>query len=155
MPATFRTDDSDSNAYARFPVQSFQKITTFNTANFASPQLVASGETSVLGSRISKLIVTTNDTLDNQIQYYLNDGSLLSTLPFAFDGVPALSGSGIDVAKFAINSLRSSAFEQLVDLDNNGNPFFMLQAGYSIYARLTSSVSAAKTVQVISWVDDY
>ena len=155
MPATFRTDDSQSNAYARFPVQNIQKIVTFNSSNFATPQLILTGETTVLGTRVSKIIVTTNDTLDGQVQFFLHNGTSLSTLPFAFDGIPALSGSGLDPTKPAINCLRSVSFEQLTDLDNNGNPFFMLQVGYTIYARITNTISSLKTIQIITWADDY
>lgn len=155
MAATFRIDDSQSNAYARFPVQNIQKIITFDSSNFAVPQLIAEGNTTVLGSRVGKIMISTNDTLDNQIQFYLHDGSNIAALPFAFDGIPALTGSGLDTSKFATNCLRSTGFEQIVDLDNNGNPFFMLQVGYSIYAKINTQISALKTIQVTTWLDDY
>lgn len=155
MTAVFRADDSQSNAYARFPVQSLQQKTIFDANNFSTPTQIAFSSTSVLGSRVGRILISTNDTLDNQILYYLHDGVQISELPFAFDGVPALSGSGSDVNKPTINSLRSTTFEQFVDLDNNGNSYFMLQAGYSIYARLLNTVSVNKKVQVLAWTDDY
>jgi hypothetical protein len=155
MPASFRIDDSNSNAYARYPVKSLQKIAIFNNSNWSIPQLIASGDTTVVGSRISKILISTDDTLDNLIKFYLHDGTSLSTLPFSFESVPALSGSGLDVSKITINCLRSTKFEPFIDYDNNNNTYLFLETGYSIWAVLQNAISATKFVQTIAWLDDY
>jgi hypothetical protein len=153
--ATFRTDDQNSNSYARYPVKVIQQITTFTNSDTNTIKSIATGTTSVLGSRISRMIVTSNDTEDNLIRFYLNNNSVNSTLPIGFIQIPSNSGDGSNVNKNIISVLRSQVFDPIVDLDNNGNPYFMLATGWSLTANLLMTASATKTIQIATWLDDY
>lgn len=153
--ATFRTDDSNSNSYARYPVKVIHQVTTFTSADGLTAKKVAEGTTTVLGSRVNKIIITSNDTASNIIKFYLHDGTNLSALPIGFLPIPNNSGDSSDPAKNIISVLRSTAFDPLVDLDNNGNPYLLLSTEYSLYASLNLTVTATKTIQVATWLDDY
>ena len=153
--ALFRAEDQNSNAYARYPVKVIQKVTTFTRDNWIVPQMIAQSTTLTVGSKVSKIIITSNDTVDNGVLFFINYENSISTLPIAFDTVPAMSGSGIDLVKLPINSLRSTKLQSIVDVDNNGNTFFMLETGNSIWAAMRGEISAGKSIQILTSTDDY
>jgi len=154
MPATFRTDDTNSNSYARFPVQVRHVVTTFNPADTTTAKIIATGDTTVLGSRISKILVTSSD-IDNTMLFYLHNGTTNTLLPIFFNTIPANSGEGSVTNKLAVNVLRSIDMDGVVDLDNNGNPYIMLSAGWSLSASMLSTVAADEMIQISVWIDDY
>lgn len=153
--ATFRTSDQDSNTYARYPVEVINKITTFDSTNGTTPLAIASSTTTTLGSRVGKILISSNDTAANIMKFYLHDGTTMSTIPFGFVAVPNDSGTGSDTDKPVVSVLRSTDFDSIVELDNNGNPYLLLQAGWGVYGELLLAPSAGAVIQVISWVDNY
>jgi hypothetical protein len=154
MAATFRTDDQNSNTFARFPVQVLNQVTTFTNADGTTAKKIAQGDTTVLGSKISKILVTTTEVIGNTLKLWLHDGTSLSTLPITFVGIPANSGDGSTTAN-CVSVLRSTAVDPCVELDNNGNPYLLLSKTFSIYASVSTAVASTKTLQVSVWIDDY
>ena len=153
--ATFRPDDNNSNTYARYPVKVINQLTTFVTADGTTAKKIAEGTTTVLGSRINKILISSDDTTSNIIKFYLHDGTSLSPLPIGFIAILNNSGDGSDTAKNVVSVLRSEALDPIVELDNNGNPYLLLSTEYSLYASVTTAITAAKTIQVAVWLDDY
>lgn len=153
--ANFRVEDQNSNAYARYPVKSVQNVGQFNNTNWSVPQKIAESQTIYVGSKISKIVISSTDSIDNVMMFWYHDGNELSPIPFAFEAIPSFSGTGQDLNKIPINVLRSSKFEPFVDYDNNGNTYLFLEIGSSIYANLQSPVSENTVIQTISWLDDY
>lgn len=160
MPADFRLDDPNSNSYARFPVQVRNIVSFYVTADGTAPSAtkeIANVETTVIGARISKILVT-NSSSDNVILFYLhagNDGPPVGALPAFFCAIQADVGMGTDITKPAISVLRSINLDPVVDLDNNGNPYIMISPGWALSAGMISAVDAAAAVQVSVWIDEY
>lgn len=155
MPLTFRSNDTNSNTYARFPVEIKNQLTNFVTADSTNLKTIATSTTTHLGSRIAKILVSSDDTASNIMRFHLFDSTTASTLPFGFIAIPNASGTGEDTAKGAVSVLRSTDFDPIVDLDNNGNPYLLLEAGWSLQASLILAPSADKTIQVACWIDNY
>lgn len=153
MPATFRTGDNDSNVLARYPVNVVQTVTDFVNADGTTPKKITGGDTTVLGARLDLMIFSSNDAAANIFYFYMHDGTTLSTIPFAYIAVPSTAGT--DGATPQVSVLRSTDWDSIVSLDNNGNPFMMLTPGYSLYAAPVLAVTASQTIQVITWVHDY
>ena len=154
MPATFRLDDANSNSYARFPVQVRHIVTTFDPVDTTTAKIIVTGDTTVLGSKISKILVTSTST-DNTILFYLHNGTINTALPIFFNSIPANSGDGSMANKVAVNVIRSTTMDPIVDLDNNGNPYLMLSPGWSLSASMLTTIEATKMVQISIWIDDY
>lgn len=155
MVATFRFDDINSNSYARFPVEVINKITEFDNSNGINTKKITNSSTTYLGQKISKILVSSDDSADNLLKIYVHDGSSVSSNPIGFVSIPLESGMGSDVTKPIVSVLRSADFDPIVDLDNNGNPYLMLNVGWSLYAALDSAPGAGKIIQVYTQVDDY
>lgn len=153
--ATFRADDTNSNTYARYPVRIINQITTFVNGDGLNAKKIAEGTTTTVGSRISKILITTDDTAVNIFKFFLHDGTSTSLLPIGFISVPANSGDSTSNNNNTVSVLRSTNIDPLVDLDNNGNPYILLSPEYSLYGSVTTAVSASKTLQVAVWIDDY
>lgn len=153
MAATFRTNDVQSNTYARFPVKVLPKVTTFTDADTTTAKVISISDTSVLGSRIDSIVITTDDASNNNMFFYLHDGTSLSTLPIAHVGVAG--NSGTDGTTLSVSALRANTLEPLVMLDNNGNSYIMLGPGWTLYAAMGADVTASATVQVAVWGHDY
>lgn len=153
MPATFRTNDQDTNALARYPVNVVPLVTDFVNADGTTAKKITGGDTTVLGARLDMLVLSSDDAQANIMNFFIHDGTTLSTLAMTFVGVPSLAGT--DGATFSVSALRAETFEPLVHIDNNGNPYMMLGPGWSLYAAPTLAVTATKTIQVVSWINDY
>lgn len=153
MPATFRSDDQNSNAFARYPVIVKPKITTFVNGNGTTAKAITESETTVLGSMVTQLIFTSDDIAANIFEFYLHDGTNLATLPFNYHAIEAQAGTNQSTSPVSI--LRSENFDPVVSLDNNGNPHIMLGPGWSIYAAPINAVGATYTVQCTAWSHDF
>ena len=152
--ATFRSDDTNTNTLARFPAQVRPKVTEFVAGDTTTAKQITTTETAVLGTRVDKILLSTNDAATVQhVNFYLHDGTTLSTLPFAW--VPLPQSSGTDGLTIPVSALRSTEFQGVVELDNNGNPYIMLGVGWSIYAAMGATINGTDTVQISAWGHDY
>lgn len=147
--ATFRLNDTNSNTFARFPVKNNISVTTILSADGTTPKKILEGSTTVLGSRISKILISSNDT-SRVINLFLHNGTIISELPFI-----SFSIADGSTNKVYSNILNIPELSDIIERDNNGNKFFMLDTNYSIYASVDSSVTSLKTIQFSSWVEDY
>jgi hypothetical protein len=105
---------------------------------------------STVGSRISSLIFTSNDTAARDFFVYILNGS--TVCPIGQIHVPLTSGDAASV--LPINGLDPTVMVGL-QRDNNGNPYIELQASCVLKFSAIVAVTSAKTVYATAQSQDY
>lgn len=160
MAVNFRTNDVDSNTFARFPVNIRISNVEFTTSNWSTPIAIANSNADIghtnasLGYRVENIFVSSNDTVNNNLQIYLQkENGAISAIPIAF--CPVLNGAGTDFVEPTISLLQADTFSALTLIDNNGNPYIAMDAEWKILAKLQGAPSTNKTIQIVSICNDY
>ena len=102
------------------------------------------------GSVVKSIVVTSLDTTARNIQLYARSGANYYLLGSA--AVPAASGSNGTAATV---DLLSSTCNPATPYDANGKRVLPLPVGLSIYANSTATITAAKTIFISVFAEDY
>lgn len=100
------------------------------------------------GDRIDNIIITTNDTSARVLQFSLFDGVLEH--PIGEVSIPASAGTDGAVAVKGVSILNTTNFP---GMNSSGSLF--LQTGYSLKMRSSTTVTAAKQIDVIAFGGAY
>ena len=127
-------------------------IVTIVNADGTTPKVVL--DSSILGnsegSIITQITISTDDTAANKAFLYINDGTTDARVGW----VDVAAGAGTDGTDNAVSMLAASTFTHR-RLDNNANPYFLLQGGHDLKIGMQNAVTSTKTVWVIIELEDY
>jgi len=117
---------------------------------FAANSNVVTNLVSVLaagtnGSKIEAINVSTTDTSPNTLQLLVLQASVLYVLTTV--SIPAQSG--FTTSAPSVNILANAQFPGL-SYDSQGNKYFYMPSGTTLYAGTTSIVTSAKQVSVVA-----
>lgn len=104
------------------------------------------------GSVIRGLIITSNDTAAKVIQLAVFDGT--NTRALGTIQVPAAAGTATDGTTSSVDGL-ASQYVLGLPRDTNGALFIPLQATYKLQAKAMVALTAAKTITIVAFVDDF
>ena len=102
------------------------------------------------GSILRTIIASSDDTADMDVVLSINDGA--TSYIIGVVEVPLGSGTTADLP--SVNLLNNTAIPSL-QLDNQGNYFLPMKAGYTIEANVLVAVTAAKKIQLTAIGEDY
>jgi hypothetical protein len=101
-------------------------------------------------SRVTRITITSTDTAANVAYFYINDG----TTNFLIGYVVIVANAGSNGSTPSVAGLSASSWLHR-SLDNNANPYFELQTGYTLRMSLQNAVSATREIDVIVSSEDY
>ena len=102
------------------------------------------------GSRIDNIVVTSTDTSNRDLQFYITSGGtdyLIATLQ-------APQGSGNTNNVYPVNVFQSLPFAFL-NYDPNGNKYLYLDSTDVLKVKCTATVTTAKVIQLVTFGGDY
>lgn len=98
-------------------------------------------------SAIKGIIISSDDTSARNMQLIAYDGAT----SYVLDTKAVPAGSGTDGTNAAVDGLGGS----YLPLDGTGKKFIPLEAGWSLYAAMLATITAAKTVTITLVIEDY
>ena len=102
------------------------------------------------GSIIKNISACTTDTSTNNIQLYFHDG----TTAYLVGTVPVVTLSGTNGVATTVNLITVGTFP-ITKYDNAGNKCIALESGQKLQVGVITAVTAAKTLTVVSFGEDY
>jgi hypothetical protein len=117
-------------------------------ADTSTKKLLAAGGTN--GTKIEFISASSTDTSARDLNIYLYDGTtyhLMYTISIVIN-------AGNTNAIAAVNILNNS-MSPAIPYDSNGNKYIYLKSGWSLYVATSTTVTAAKIVDIIAQGEDF
>lgn len=122
--------------------------TQFVTADGTTSKVIATAGAD--DSRITRITITSTDTASNDVFLWINDGSNEARIGWVTLPITA----GTDAATDAVSMIDATTFTHR-QVDNNANPYFELQATYTLKMSMNAAVGATFAVDVMVTQEDY
>lgn len=132
-----------ANTAPIFPASINNSTTSFSDVDGTNLKQIST--TSANGTRVDAIIVTSTDTVDRDLNLYINDG--ISDFQIGQVTIPAGSGTTTSASVSALNIL------DLPWLENIGSLF--LKTGFSLKAGMATNITTSKVINVIVIGGDY